>query len=776
MSFVSNTLGPMLQGVSQQPNRIRVDGQVSEQVNMISDVASGLSSRPATNDKGVLGTLSGLEFANVQFKGTQYIFGYKAGELHVWDTEGTNKPVNYGSASAQAYLGTDLRFHVVDDEIVFTNRTKTVATAAATETRSFHAGIITCLGGAFSRKFSVTLKVAGEADLEVSYSTPDGTSSGDAEKASSEYIITQLHTALAALSLPTGMTLEVAEEVLLIKYSKSMTIVASGGEGGALLRAATDNVDVVANLPRFAAHGTIVKVAGASVTTDDYYLKFHVDGITVDGTGFGQVGTWKETAKPDEVYKLDEATMPHRLVPDAGGFRVQPVEWRPRRVGDSESNPMPSFLGNSVRDINSFEGRLVFVAGPNVVMSRTNRMYDFFRKSATVQVATDPIDIKSTRENTVTLDWIVPFDRNLILISDPGDSQFLIKGGSGLTSTTASMVLTTSFEMFGQARPVTTGRTMIFPFKVGKFSGLKEFFTQDTIANNAADTLTEVQDRYIVGQVDLLASSKNFNMVLCTTNDPTTKGTVYVYKYLWDGSERMQSAWSKWEFAGDIEYLFFVNSEAYFVFAEDGKYRLMQMDLNRPVSEFGYHLSMDRISQQTAQAHSTGETSVQLTYSGATFVSQRLKSVVVPIKTAGNLYVFNEEQVRAGDVLYCGLPFEWLLQPSEPVVKDRNGRVVSSAKITVRDYTVHLEQSGWITAVFKSPYYQQDREFKPHIFTLDGDPLDPTGLQVRSTEVQIPWGERSDMSSLVIKSSDIRPATILELEWRGQRVGGKGRL
>ena len=49
MAYVTTSWGRPVQGVSQQPDRVRQEGQCTKQVNGIPDVVKGLTKRPAAN-------------------------------------------------------------------------------------------------------------------------------------------------------------------------------------------------------------------------------------------------------------------------------------------------------------------------------------------------------------------------------------------------------------------------------------------------------------------------------------------------------------------------------------------------------------------------------------------------------------------------------------------------------------------------------------------------------------------------------------------------------
>lgn len=786
MALKSGSLGTLLQGVSQQPDRVRLDGQVSEQVNLISDVTLGLSTRPATVEGPHLARATvGHNYQDIRFDGVDYIIGYKNGDLQIWSLNGTRQNVQYRNGATPSYIGTEMQFHVVDDRIVAVNRNRVVRKSSYVEGRSWYAALFHALGGQFLKTYAVQLNFSNGAVVNAEYQAPDGTTTGDASKTTSEYIVGQLVSKLqAAPGLPAGTVISRQFDVARVFHpSLKIRIGVSDGEGGEILRGVSDSVKKVEDLPRFAPNGTVVKVVTSKADEDDYWLKFDAkDTIPEDGSaGFGKEGIWQEWYNPEEERHFSLSTMPHVIVPQNGVFYVERGAWLPRSVGDNGSAPFPSIIDKPIRDVEGFEGRLALLTPDTVVMSRTNFPFDLWRESATVVSATDPIDISSTKKDDLKLDWFVPFDRDLFVMADPGDSQFVIRGG-GVDPNTISMVLTTEFEInSGGTPPVSTGRTILFPFTAGEFSGIKEFYTDSDTAVNAANSLTETQDRYITGLVEGLAVSQNFNLGLLRTNQ--NRNTVWVYKYLWDGRDPLQSSWSKWEFKDTVEYFFFRNSIVYFVSSDaEGDVFLHSLDLNRPVTAFGYHAMLDR--RVSKQAVTQGALSaIDLSYPSARFLQstgcanpglEAKPTLEIRINSATTRYFFDPSVVPSGATAFCGQTVKWKLQPSQVFAKDYQARIDTSQKVTIQDYVVHVDNSGEFKAIGQSPY-SSDWEYTAYVFPLDGEPLDPDRLILQTGPFYIPWGERADWSTMTLEGTDIRPVTIHEVEWIGQILRTKGR-
>jgi hypothetical protein len=723
-----------------------------------------------------------MVYHDIKYAGTDYILGFEAGAMYMWKLTGEQVTLTQETTGVTFpfdYIGTDMRMHVVDNKIVLLNREVTVEKSNALYLPGWRGALFHAVGGQFLKTYAVNLKWSDGAVVNVSYSTPDGTGASDGTKTSSEWIVTKLYDAvLAAPNLPSGTFVTRAYDVVSVNHpTQTITVGVSDGEGGEILRGVSSSVKDITDLPRYAPNGTIVRVATSKADEDDYWLKFKADGVTAEnGTaGFGTEGIWFESHDHYEPTGFELHTMPHTLVPEGAGFKLTKGPWARRSVGDSGSAPFPSIVGNKLRDIDGFESRMALLSTDSVVMTRTNEPFDLWRESATVISATDPVDISSSKKDDLKLDWFVPFDRDMFIMADPGDSQFVIRGG-GVDPSTASMVLTTEFEISsGNTPPVSTGRTILFPFSTGEYSGIKEFYTDSDNAANAANSLTETQDRYITGAVTGMAVSQNFNLALFRTD--TNRKTVWVYKYLWDGGEILQSAWGKWVFNDRVEHMFFRNSQVYFICQDiDGGVFVQYMDLNRPLGEHGYHEMLDRRDVSTVSG------SITLPYTGARFLQgigcESPGLEVVPTTTVRTgpgttVYTFDTETVPLGATLSYGINVPWSLTPTRVFAKDYQGRIDTSQKLTIQEYIIHVDQSGSFLAAGTSPYGDA-WEYEAKEFPLDNEPLDLNRIGLHTGPYPIPWGERADWSELTLTGTDIRPVTIHEVEWIGQTLKSRG--
>jgi len=158
------------------------------------------------------------------------------------------------------------------------------------------------------------------------------------------------------------------------------------------------------------------------------------------------------------------------------------------------------------------------------------------------------------------------------------------------------------------------GPYIYFPFNRGQFEGMFEYFVDNNTEVFEAEEITSQVPKYIPTSIRRTAGSASESMVL--VQDSTNQNTLYVYKYFWNGKEKIQSAWQKWVFADNITGFDFIDSTLYLIL--DGK-QLVQMPVENALTEAGldYTLLLDsRISSSNA----TYVSSVAYTRSGGSGV------------------------------------------------------------------------------------------------------------------------------------------------------------
>ena len=175
MSSVTQTIPTLTGGLSQQPDELKIPGQVSVATNVIPDVTHGLLKRPggqlvaSISDNGTSALNSqtnGKWFSYYRDETESYIGQVsRSGDINMWRcSDGAAMVVNYDSGTASAlatYLthtnDEDIQTLTLNDYTFITNRTKTVAMSSTVETVRPPEVFIDLRATAYARQYAVNL-------------------------------------------------------------------------------------------------------------------------------------------------------------------------------------------------------------------------------------------------------------------------------------------------------------------------------------------------------------------------------------------------------------------------------------------------------------------------------------------------------------------------------------------------------------------------------------------------------------------------------------------
>lgn len=334
-------------------------------------------------------------------------------------------------------------------------------------------------------------------------------------------------------------------------------------------------VQKFSNLPVNAPDGFTVKITGEEgSSTDDYYVSYVAED---------QV--WRECARPSMKNHIDNTTMPHVLVREADGtFTFKCADWSVRDVGDEDSNPEPSFIGGTINDVFYHRNRLGFLSGENIILTRSADFFNFWMTSATKVQDTDPIDLAVSDNTISTLYNAVTFDTDLILFSQ--EAQFMLSADGVLTPTSANLSpAVTHYEASLKAKPVNAGRNVYFVAERAKYTTVREFFTaaDNTDAKDVQDITSHVPNYIPNGVYKIIPSTVENVMLYLTEGD---EASIYVYKYLFIDSQRVQAAWSKWDMQGVVYGGQFIDNYLYLIVERNGYYCLEKISFTINTTDF----------------------------------------------------------------------------------------------------------------------------------------------------------------------------------------------
>ena len=359
----------------------------------------------------------------------------------------------------------------------------------------------------------------------------------------------------------------------------------------------------ITDLPASCYNGFRVKIIGdAELEQDDYYVSFK----TKDNEDFGE-GSWIETAGWTQDGSatgasqyidnaLDQDTMPVRLIPDQAtgkitSFTLKVVDWAGRNSGDDNSNPLPSFKGNKINDIFFFKNRLGFLTDDSVVFSEADEYFNFFRTTTQSLLDSAPIDVGISHTKISLLKYAQAFQEKLMLFS--AKTQFVLRGADLLTPKTVTISPVTEYDVSESIRPLALSSHIYFNFKRNSFEGLLEYTVDNNTETYGAAEITEQVNKYIPSNIVRMEGSSSENMIIIQSDSDYKK--LFVYKYFWQGREKIQSSWMSFTFAREVRAFKFIESTLHIITTDsDGTY-LEKIPMENGLAETGrnYALLLD---------------------------------------------------------------------------------------------------------------------------------------------------------------------------------------
>lgn len=819
-SVVSQSIPNFLNGMSQQTPTQRGINQGEDQINLQNGLVDGLAKRPpldyiATLDSSNIYS-NKTKFWSIQRDATnQYIVVLFNGGIKVFDLAGNEKTVTIASGSS--YLTStnpreNFKLVNVADYTFIANTNTTVTADSTTSAAKVEEFLIVCKLTNYGREYKVALKHPSMAqELEVIFQLPTGNDAATDAKFRDTNKITDIllkgtsstHWDSAAngigfkvVNTSTGSSVSTSqglsnysgftshftfEEFDSVIYGKptdgnaAYTITTSDGSGNTAMYAIRDEIQDFSKLPFYAKTGVIMKVTGEEGDElSDYYVKFS-----------GKSGVWNETLAPATSLGVTNSTMPHALINNNDGtFTFQELAWTDRVCGDADSNPNPTFIGRKINNLTYYKNRLGILSGENLVLTENASFFNYFATTSTQVLDTDPIDIAASGTQVNTLKNSVGFNESLLLFSDTAQYK-LDSSGESISPTTAILNEVSSFEHDDKVTPVSAGKFAYFAQARTSGTAIREYFADDdTLTNDGMDITVSVGNLIPSNCYQIVSNTTEDTLIFLTsatgdtqtapfsgTASSTDADTMYIYKYFFDGGEKVQNAWSKWTFTGaKIIGAMSLESFIYVVISEGTTTKLVKIDLrNLKDATIGHGVYIDlKTSVTGTYASGTGLTTFTSPYgakTGLIAVDRNNGNNYTATNTAGSTYTIVGDHTD----LYIGVPYESKYTLSPQYVRENTGRglvAVTSGRYQIRNISFNFENSGF----FQVEVTPTNRDKSTSIMngyiigtatSIIGQPAIATGT------LRVPVQSQNSEFTLDIKSSSHLPMYISGAEVEG---------
>ena len=608
MPAVTQLTPNFLGGVSTQTDDKKLQSQVKECINGYPDPTFGLLKRPGMKYTNVLRKANGDAFTKSELENAawffidraaagSYIGCIKGADIFVWTADnGTFCTVtNNGASYLTGLTQNDYHFRSIQDTTVITNKTVTTAMQPPGTYVANSVGTLKLIG-IDSNPYTVTIQG------QTATFTPQNTTTfddmliyaGGGNHASHmiDAVVKLITDQQAASNVDfdgkwyvegyaNSITIRRTDEspnAVVTNYSTpggtalAFSIDAKGGLSNSFLEAFQDDVIEVSKLPSESFQGHTLRILNSSTTDDDYYVKFTAYNA-INGAGY-----WGETIARIVSPGLDASTMPHILSnTGATTFTFDPISYKAREAGDDVTNPIPSFVGNTISSTFYYSNRFGVLSGDNVILGVANDAFNFFSKSALTQIASDPIDLNVSSVRPVTLSDVLPSPQGLLLFSERQQFQVYATDASILTPTSAVIRTLSNYEMATDVAPVDIGTTASFISRVPGYSKLFTMALRDVEQSPIVVDISKAVLEWIPDTVDGLTTSPPNSVVMLIDRSTSY---LYLYRYYNNGKDDLFQAWTKWQLPSTIEAAKIINDNLLVVSQYEDEYALGTLALD----------------------------------------------------------------------------------------------------------------------------------------------------------------------------------------------------
>ena len=678
----------------------------------------------------------------------------------------------------------DIEFLTLNDYTFVLNKKKTVAMKPATSHST----------GLDANRAQVVIQIAANSTAYKVLLTQGSTTStfshtSPASGANADSIAAALTTAIDADANYSATQVGAG---VYITSASAFSVETRGGSSESAIYAVTDSISNQSLLPRQSKDGYVVKIVNSEdLDIDDMYVKFISDGDQAFGTG-----NWEETVKPGLKYEFDALTLPHQLVRQADGtFTYSPVDWNDRLVGDDETNPEPSFVGNVITHIFFYRNRMGFLSGQNVILSKAGDLFNFWNTSAQTATNDDPIDISAAGKRPAFLNYVEPTSVGLVLYAT--NEQFLLSTDSDILAPTSAKVNSLSaYECEADVESVSLGTTQAFISKTPLYTRLFELTDVTSEQPPLMADITNVVPELIPESIDTMVSSPALSVVSLGT---TGSSTLYQYRFLARSrDERLVNCWYKWDLTGSLLTQFF-DSSTFFTCVSNGNDVYVQSYDMTQSSEEGFLtlptgektdvcLDLFDINPVHSYDSATDRTRIELPYdavAGKTlnvvvlggFIgdenvlsSQSVGAILEPTiqGTAGNQFVEINGDFQGRDLI-IGFNYDMSLKlPQLYRYSESGGQIVNDdvSSLILHRIKVKTGLSGpvdyKVSITGLADFTETVSVTQPNQYQLNN-----VNMQASSTHV-VPVFQRNENLAIEIIGNTPFPVSLLGLDWEGK--------
>ena len=702
----TGTYANLIQGVSQQTPQQRTDGQLSEQINMTSDIVTGLRRRTGfAYQYRLTDTPPNSWFHITELNGVYYLqVVTPAGTLRIQNlsTGAVLHDVTYPYFSFSNK--SSIRSVVLGNAIYILNTEKIPSKInVSSGSPTFNpqdAGWIVVKSGAFSKNYTVTISRNGDPTLTYSHTTP----ASNASEATSESVAHILYTQMTADTNFTSRYTAVREgNVIGIKAinPSANTVVISNTVGDTYMTTSEDStISLKTLLPPSLPSMLNTYVMGVGSGRNIVYYQYN-----------HTTKKWVESGTYEQRYKFTNVGYSWYYNFDTSAVVITPLEINGRTAGDDDNNPVPEFFTYGITGVSAYQSRLVILSGSYVNMSRSNDPKTFMRTTVAELLDDDAIEISATSLSNNQFEYAIPYNKDLVLFAR--NQQAVIPNNSTvLTPKTAAIYPTTTSDVSLACSPTVIARSLYYTYLRGGASTsyqVGELLPSPyTDSQYSTQSTTDHLPLYATGICTCMSGSTAGNLAMFT-NDTEE---VLVNQFYWVGDERPLMAYHKWNLGATLrvhyhqqvndQILMVVSiAEANQVFVVATTLQLNQLK-SKPVPylDMYTYLTLDS-NGQAALPVWYGALSTKANATVVQYSDTDLRYMEVAYTTSGGTITVPE---CAGETVVIGFKYVSGFELTPPFLKDAQGGVVSGTRSTLQSLVFTFKDTSTFTYQVSDTY------------------------------------------------------------------------
>lgn len=337
---------------------------------------------------------------------------------------------------------------------------------------------------------------------------------------------------------------------------------------------ATSNPELVIGDTTYIVNGSFQNISNESRAgiTSVKVTNGVIDVVSIQTAGQGYTALNQVTNTSGDTFRIDTVNSQ-----PLDGDQSRLKYWKYRTVGDTETNPMPSFVGFPLDCIAFFKNRIVFASRQNIICSQAGDYFNFFNSTVITIIDSDPIDLSASSLKPIRLKNALPAPRGLLFFGDNG--QYILETTTeSFSPKTAEVNLVSAYSQTDRIAPADIGPSFVFLEEGEKASSIYEMNIGDNIGGKPiVQELTRPIPSYIPAAVINMKTSQSSGTLAILSSQE--QSSIYLYRFFQNGDQGRISSWFRWLMPNNVETFDFDQDIMYIVTKHGSNYVLSKVSL-----------------------------------------------------------------------------------------------------------------------------------------------------------------------------------------------------